>query len=109
MFDITEQHDGGGGNDSGGEVVDAPPRSLSPRKPRTNVSTPEMRFHANLSLRKLSRVFTLPYRQAGFLGVTTHKRSSPLRSSPRCHPIYKRVRLTTPSKERNYHFEDRGP
>lgn len=87
MFDITEQHDGGGGDDSSSEVIDAPPRSLSPRKPRTNVSTPEMRFHANLSLRKLSRVFTLPYRQAGFLDVTTHKRSSPLRPSPRCRYI----------------------
>lgn len=61
MFDITEQHDGGGGG-GGGEVVDTPPCPPSLRKPRANVSTPEMRFHANLSLRKLSRVFTLPCR-----------------------------------------------
>lgn len=62
MFDITER--GGGGRDP--PFLDNPPS----RKFRANVSVPEMRFHANLSLRKLSRVFTLspfsPDRQARF-------------------------------------------
>jgi len=61
-------NEGGGGGDGGssGEAVDA--HRISPRKPRANVSTPEMRFHANLSLRKLSRVFTLPCQQPGVSG-----------------------------------------
>lgn len=57
MFDITErwrEGDVGGG----GRV---PPFSaiLLPVNPAPTFLPPEMRFHANLSLRKLSRVFTL--------------------------------------------------
>lgn len=67
MFDISERSERGRGGRAGvGWIggVSHPPleAALPPLCPPPLPLLLEMRFHANLSLRKLSRVFTLPSR-----------------------------------------------
>lgn len=81
MFDITEPCDTKGTATAArgvGTPLVHPLCAYHPAaSPVPTFLLPEMRFHAKLSLRKLSRVFTpLPpcrYRRA-FLGITTHQR-----------------------------------
>lgn len=65
MFDISERSAQKGGEGEGGRWIDR--WRFAPSSSKRPFSSPllpllEMRFHANLSLRKLSRVFTLPSR-----------------------------------------------